>query len=78
MFKSQDELKAFILWAKEQKLKRIRISDVEVEISDVALIESLSVDQISQVSPSTTFDETVSKEDQQKEDDELLFWSTQK
>lgn len=73
MFKNVEELRDFILWAKSEKLKRIKVGEVEVEISDYALAEDLL--------PSTS--QTLSAEPQsaeelkriKKEEEDLLMWS---
>jgi hypothetical protein len=41
MFKSTDELKAFILWAKKEQLKQVKIGDIEFIVSDAALTTSV-------------------------------------
>lgn len=75
MFKDVEELKNFIIWAKSQKIKRIKVKTVEVEISDYAFIEDLVTPQ-SQSTLST--DEPPTPDELEKikaEEDELLMWS---
>lgn len=78
MFKTQEELKDFITWAIEKRLARVRVGDVEVDISALAYIDSVPVDgSLSQsLSPSRTYDETITPEQQAKEDEELLYHSS--
>jgi hypothetical protein len=38
MIKSVDELKSLILWAKEQKLKSLRLADISIEFSELSLL----------------------------------------
>lgn len=88
MFKKQEELRAFIEWAISKKVARIKVGTVEVEISPLAFVdeaafklptdplEELLATPESHISPSRTFLETVPKEEQDKEDEELLFHSS--
>lgn len=42
MFKDIEQIKSFIIWAREQKIKKIKLKGIEVEISDLAFIDSLT------------------------------------
>jgi hypothetical protein len=42
MFKTTDELKTFILWAKKEGLKRVKVGEVEFELSDLTLAAAMS------------------------------------
>jgi len=66
MFKDISELKSFILWAKDQKIKRLKVGECEAEFSDLVHVEEMIT------APETK----VNQEQQQKEDEELLFWSS--
>lgn len=66
MFKDVEELKNFILWAKNQKIKRLKLGDYEAEFSDLVYVEQLQEAQMPEQAPG----------DQQKEDEELLYWSS--
>ena len=35
MFKTVEELKSFIQWAQDKQIKRVKIGDIEVEVSDI-------------------------------------------
>jgi hypothetical protein len=78
MIETVEELKALISWLKEQKVKRLKLGDVEVEISDIAFVdlgEQLATD-ISQSPVSDLYEENVSPPPSEvKEDEEMLFWS---
>ena len=73
MFKSIEEVRAFIEWAQTQKVKRIRVGDVEVEPLPSFQLETISdlpvVDSISGLGPLKATQED-------KEDEELLYWSS--
>jgi hypothetical protein len=42
MFKTVDELKEFVIWARSQKVKQIKVDNIEVVMSDMAFIEDLT------------------------------------
>lgn len=69
MIKSISELKELILWAKSQKVQRIKMGEIEVELSQYAAIESLVNSEKNTQIP---IEESTSKEN----DDELLFASS--
>jgi hypothetical protein len=74
MFKNVQELQDFILWAKTEKVKRLKVGDVEVEISDYALVQDLYQTPLSQ--PSTTEPQKVDEINRiKKEEEDLLLWS---
>lgn len=72
MFKSPKELKNFIIWAKNNKIKRVKVGDIEVEISDLAFIE----DQLPLGSQINTPVSPSQGEQDEKEEQELLYWSS--
>lgn len=74
MIKSVEELKALILWAKEQKLKRLKVGDIEVEVSDISILESVQVEKL--VSPPTGSMPQQATQTENEEDDELLYYSS--
>lgn len=41
MFKTVDELKEFILWAKDQKVQSVKVDNIEFTMSNYALIQDL-------------------------------------
>ena len=74
MFTTLSELKEFVIWAKEQKLKRVRIKDIEIEISDIALVDDLMTSTSQPVNKTEPQEnDTVA---QNNEDEQLLMWST--
>lgn len=76
MVKSIEELKNLIIWAKEQKIKSLKIADIHIEISDLALVESFN-SQATDPNVELT-DRINSTEDAQtkEEQNEDLYWST--
>lgn len=74
MFKTQEELKSFILWAIDQKITRVKVDKVEVEISAYAFIDKLGTSPEPSQVPEPQIDEAA--KEQAKEDDELQYWSS--
>jgi hypothetical protein len=78
MFKSTRELKAFISWAKNNHVKRIKSGDIEIEISDIAFIPELnppkaasnSLKVVQYLDPKSGLSEP-----KVESEDEDLFWS---
>lgn len=45
MFKNPEELKNFIIWAKNQGIKRVKVEQIEFELSDISIVSSLSAQE---------------------------------
>lgn len=74
MLKNLEDVKLFIEWCKEHKVKSFKIEDVQFELSELAFIEDVK-DYSEKLQ--TAVDESKFEEDQQKkEEEELLFWSS--
>lgn len=71
MFKTQEELKEFLLWAKQEKVVRVKIADIEVEFSGLALIEEANLNTATEPKSG----EELKPQETDKED-EMLYWST--
>lgn len=71
MIKNLDDLKAFITWARDNKIKKVKMKGIEVEISDLAFIDQIS----SQVGTNTATDLSKSQMPEDNEED-LLFYSS--
>jgi hypothetical protein len=79
MVKDINELKNLILWAKEQKIKSMKIADVHFELSDLALVQDMvSIeDAILNENKSTVVQkDLIDSEAPEASDDEDLYWST--
>ena len=74
MLKNLEDVKLFIEWCKEHKVKSFKIDGVQFELSELAFVENIQdyAEKIQTVSDESKFEE----EQQKKEDDELLFWSS--
>lgn len=75
MFKDPAELKAFILWAKEQKIQRIKVDNIEVELSTLAFIDEPILAPLRQsIMPKS--DKLVPEKAAEPTEDPDLFWSS--
>lgn len=76
MLKTVDELKSLILWAKEQHLTKLKVGDVEVEISVLGFpnVQEFVDGPVKELtSGSATLSDTDTE--QAQDDEDLLFWS---
>jgi len=74
MLKNLEDIKLFIEWCKEHKVKSFKTENIHFELSELAFIEDVK-DYGEELQ--TAVDETKFEEDQQKkEEEELLFWSS--
>jgi hypothetical protein len=78
MFENADEIKEFIIWARENKLKHFKIKDIEFELSELSFVEEVTAkqDEILKEAIGDTLVDT--EEINPKEEDDLLFWSSDK
>lgn len=78
MFKSAQEIKDFIIWCQKNKVKSFKQGDVAFEVSEIAFVDQLNASQMEE-KVSEAMDETLvdtAKQELDKEEDDLLFWST--
>jgi hypothetical protein len=76
MINNIEQLKELILWAKNEKVKSFKVDNVAVEISDLAFFEaSASLTGLETAPKSTALP---SNQALPTEEDELLYWSTNK
>ena len=74
MLNNIEDVKLFIEWCKEHKVKSFKFDNIQFELSELSFIEDTQsyTDELH-----TSLDESKFEADQQeKEDDELLFWSS--
>ena len=70
-----DKVKRFIKWCKANKIKSFKHENIEFELSDFGFIDS---DPINQSETAQEIKEEINLEEteQSKEEEELLFWSS--
>ena len=78
MFDNANEIKEFIIWAREHKLKHFKIKDIEFELSELSFVEEVTAkqDEILKEAIGDTLADT--EQINPKEEDDLLFWSSDK
>ena len=74
MLNNIEDIKLFIEWCKEHKVKSFKIEGVQFELSELAFVENIQdyAQKLQTVADESNFEE----EQQKKEDDELMFWSS--
>ena len=77
MINNTEELKKLITWAKENKVKSLKIGEISFELSELSFIEDieLSQDRISS-NVGEYNNDTLTDTLDSNEDEALLFWST--
>lgn len=76
LFKDTQALKDFIVWAKAEKIKRFKVDNVEIEISDYGLIGDLLQSGLSESTTAPLSEVQKTPEQIQKEEEDLLFHSS--
>lgn len=77
MFKDVSELKAFIEWAREQKVQKVKVDNIEFEISTLGLLDKQEAEKTQKAIAVAMGLEPQSPEQAQKEEEDLLFHSAQ-
>lgn len=72
MFKTPEDLKEFITWARSLRIKSLHVGEVRVEFSELAFVDSIEATELKESSKTLVDDSP----EQSKEDEELLYWST--
>ena len=75
MLNNVEDVKLFIEWCKEHKVKSFKIKDLQFELSELSFIETSedNADKLVNSLAQSNFEAEQAKQ----EDDELLFWSSQ-
>jgi len=74
MLENLEDVKLFIEWCKEHKVKSFKIEGVQFELSELAFVESLQ--DYGEKIQTKTEEEKFEKEQQDQEEEDLLFWSS--
>tara|TARA_Y100001951_G_C11098703_1_gene160798 strand:- start:267 stop:497 length:231 start_codon:yes stop_codon:yes gene_type:complete len=74
MLNNLEDVKLFIEWCKEHKVKSFKIEGVQFELSELAFVNDIEsyVDKLQNTADESKFE----KDQQEQEDEELLFWSS--
>ena len=74
MLESIEDIKLFIQWCKENKVRSFKSGDIQFELSELSFVESVDgyADKLQTAVDESKFE----KQQQDQEDDEMLFWSS--
>ena len=75
MLDNVEDIKLFIEWCKAHKVKSFKIKDLQFELSELSFIEASEDDADKLIN--SLAQSNFEAEQAKKEDDELLFWSSQ-
>lgn len=75
VFDNLEEIKSFLIWAKEQGVRRAKVGDLEVEFSDMAMVVQYQ-DKLSPTAGLGAILQPKSEEQLKKEEEDLLFHSS--
>ena len=74
MLNELDDVKSFIIWCKNNKVKSFRSKELEFELSDIGLVEGLA--NVEELQKHLDESKHENEQIQKHEDDELMFWSS--
>ena len=74
MLNNIEDIKLFIEWCKNNKVRAFKSDNIEFELSELSFIDATEgdADKINTATQAASVEE----EQQQEDDDELLFWSS--
>ena len=74
MWESIEDIKLFIEWCKENKVRSFKSGDIQFELSELSFVEGVDgyADKLQTAVDESKFE----KQQQDQEDDEMLFWSS--
>lgn len=76
MFKDVSELKEFIAWARSQKVAKVKVADIEFEISALGLMDEESYNKTQSAISVALGLPSLDPEQAKKEEEDLLFHSS--
>ena len=74
MLNELDDVKSFIIWCKNNKVKSFRSKELEFELSDIGLVEGLA--NVEELQKHLDESKHENEQIQKQEDDALMFWSS--
>ena len=74
MLENIEDIKLFIEWCKENKVESFKFNNIQFELSELSFVESVEgyADKLQTAVDESKFE----KQQQDQEDEELLFWSS--
>ena len=78
MLKTIEEVKEFITWAKENKVKNVKLEGIEFEVSDIAFVDALHAPEeaYSELTSFGSKDLLDTEEINEEEEEDLLYYSS--
>lgn len=76
MFKNAQELKDFILWCQQAKIKAVKVDQIEVQFHDLAFLDNYEAITEKELEAQANAEASEPIEAQKKDEDDLLFWSS--
>ena len=74
MLDNLEDIKLFIQWCKNNKVKSFKIDNVQFELSELGFVEN--IEDYTEKLQTAVDDSKFEEAQQQQEDDELMFWSS--
>lgn len=76
MFKTVDELKEFLMWAKEQRISEVKVGETHIVFSSLALMDTLPPNSPASLNLAEAISQVKKTPEQlAKEEDDLLYAS---
>lgn len=75
MFETTQDLKEFLLWCQQARIKAIKVGDVEVQFSDLAFVDIIAAEPTVKAAEERSTSKTLVDTEPEEVDEELLFWS---
>jgi len=75
LFKTVDELKAFIKWCKSEHLNNVTVEGVSFQFSDTRILTAESMSNLDNAMINSSKPDQIQSDS--KTDEELLYWSAQ-
>ena len=74
MLNNIEDIKLFIEWCKDKKVKSFKSDNIEFELSELSFLENTEgyADKLQSALDESKFE----KEQQNQDDEEMLFWSS--
>lgn len=76
MIKDIQELKKFMTWAKENKVKSFKSGEISFEFSELALVSDQDIASAYGYTEEKPKQELPQQESTEEQDDETLYWSS--
>lgn len=77
MFKTDNDLKDFILWCRTHSIESVKVDNIEVKFSQYAFIDTLTASELGNAgTEERNTSKTLTDTAEPESEDDLLFWSS--